>query len=95
VIGAIAGGIIGNAVGDTIDDGDRACMGHSLELAPIGHPVAWANPRSHIAWRMVPLRDVSPTCREFELQRDYAGRHHHQHVIACRHERGDWEFDGR
>ena len=95
VIGAIAGGIIGGAVGDAIDDGDRACMGQSLELGRIGRPVAWVNPRSRIAWQVEPLRDVSRTCREFAVYRNYRGHHSREHVIACRRDRGYWEFGGR
>jgi len=95
VIGAIAGGIIGSAVGNAIDDGDRACLGHSFELVRIGQPVVWVNPRSHVAWRVVPLRDVSPDCREFDLRRDYRGRVSHERTVACRRGRGDWEFRGR
>lgn len=95
VIGAIAGGIIGSAVGDAIDDNDRACMGQSLELGRIGRPVVWVNPRSRIAWRIVPLRDVSRTCREFEVRRNYRGRHTRERVVACRRDRGYWEFGGR
>ena len=95
VIGAIAGGIIGSAVGDAIDDGDRACLGHSFELVRIGQPVVWVNPRSHVAWHVVPLRDVSPVCREFDLRRSYGGHRSHERVIACRRDRGDWEFRDR
>jgi surface antigen len=92
VFGAIAGGILGAAVGDAIDDGDRACMGHSFELARVGHPVVWVNPRSHVAWRMVPLRDVSPECREFDVYREFRHRNEREHVVACRRGRGDWAF---
>ena len=95
VIGAIAGGIIGGAVGDAIDEGDRACMGHSLELGRIGRPVVWLNPRSRVAWRVVPLRDVSRNCREFDVLRNYRGRHSRERVVACRRDRGYWEFGGR
>lgn len=95
VFGAIAGGILGNAIGSAIDDGDRACIGHSLELVPIGRPVRWRNPHSRIGWLMTPVRDVSRNCREFELVREYGGRYGHERVIACRRERGDWEFQGR
>ena len=95
VIGAIAGGIIGGAVGDSIDDNDRACMGQSLELGRIGRPVVWVNPRSRVAWRLEPLRDVSRTCREFEVRRNYRGRHTRERVVACRRDRGYWEFGGR
>jgi surface antigen len=91
VFGAIAGGILGSAIGSSIDDGDRACIGHSLELAPIGRPVEWSNPRSHVAWRMVPVRDVSTSCREFDLQRQ-DGRRGSQRMVACRRDRGAWQF---
>ncbi|MDE2219379.1 MAG: glycine zipper 2TM domain-containing protein [Gammaproteobacteria bacterium] len=95
VFGAIAGGIIGSAVGDSIDDGDRACMGHSFELGRIGRPVVWVNPRSRVAWRVVPLRDVSRECREFEVRRNYRGRLSDRTVVACRRTRGHWEFRDR
>ncbi len=95
IIGAIAGGLIGSAVGDSIDDGDRACIGHSLELGRVGQPVVWVNPRSRVAWRVVPLRDVSHDCREFEVPRDYRGRLSDRTVVACRRDRGYWEFRGR
>lgn len=92
IIGAIAGGIIGSAVGDSIDDGDRACMGQTLELTRIGQPVVWVNPRSRVSWRVVPLRDVSRDCREFEVRRNYRGRLSDRTVVACRRDRGYWEF---
>ena len=95
IIGAIAGGIIGSAVGDSIDDGDRACIGHSLELGRIGRPVVWINPHSRVAWRVVPLRDVSRDCREFEVRRNYRGRLNDRTVVACRRNRGNWEFRDR
>ena len=95
VFGAIAGGIIGNAVGSAIDDSDRACIGQSLELVPIGRPVVWRNPHSHVDWRMVPVRDVSRDCREFDLVRGNDGRSGHERVVACRRDRGNWEFRGR
>ena len=92
IFGAIAGGIIGTAVGGAIDNGDRACIGHSLELAPVGHPVYWSNPRSHVGWRVVPLRDLSPVCREFHVYREFAGHHDVERVVACRRNRGAWDI---
>ena len=94
VFGAIAGGVLGNVIGSAIDDGDRACIGQSLELVPVGRPVVWRNPHSRIDWRMVPVRDVSHDCREFDLQRGYDGRYGHERVVACRRGHGDWEFRG-
>ncbi len=92
VIGAIAGGIIGHAVGDAIDNGDRACFGQALELAPVGRPVVWTNPRSRIDWQVVPVRDVSRECREFDVRRGYSGRYGSERVTACRQGPGEWMF---
>lgn len=94
IFGAVAGGIIGSAIGGAIDDHDRACIGQSLELAPVGHPVYWQNPRSRVYWRMVPLRDVSPVCREFQVYREFNGHRGGQRVIACRRYRGAWDVRG-
>ncbi len=92
VFGAIAGGIIGTAVGTSIDEGDRACFGQTLELAPIGRPVVWTNPNSHVDWQVVPLRDVSDDCREFDVRRTYDGRYGSDRVTACRQGPGEWAF---
>lgn len=95
IFGAVAGGIIGSALGRSIDESDRACIGESLELGRIGSPIDWRNPHSRVAWRVVPLRDVSPDCREFDLRRNYYGRYGHERVVACRRDRGDWAFRDR
>ena len=95
VFGAIFGGIIGSAIGDAIDEGDRACMGASFELGQVGRPVVWRNTHSRSSWRVVPVRDVSADCREFDVRRDYDGRHGHERVVACRRDRGEWDFRGR
>jgi surface antigen len=92
VIGAIAGGIIGTAVGGAIDNGDRACFGQALELAPVGRPVVWTNPRSRVEWQVVPVRDVSRECREFDVRRGYSGRYGSERVTACRRGPGEWMF---
>ena len=92
VFGAIAGGIIGAAVGSSIDNNDRACFGQALELAPVGHPVAWANPHSHVDWQLTPVRDVSAECREFDVRRGYYGSYGTERVTACRQGPGQWAF---
>ncbi len=92
VFGAIAGGIIGAAVGTSIDEGDRACFGQTLELAPIGRPVVWTNPNSHVEWQVMPVQDVSAECREFDVRRTYDGRYGSERLTACRRAPGEWAF---
>jgi surface antigen len=88
IVGAIVGGIIGNKVGDAIDDRDRACMGHGLEIAPVGRVVAWTNPRTQVAYQIRPVRDLSGGCRRFEYR---AGeRSKLATMTACRGNNATW-----
>ncbi len=90
VVGAVVGAIVGNAVGESIDDRDRACMGHALALAPIGRSVRWTNANSHVGYTLVPQRNLRSGCREFQLRTMRDRRTHSQQVRACRNERGEW-----
>jgi surface antigen len=91
VVGAVIGAVVGNAIGDSIDDRDRACMGHALALAPVGRRIRWANPDSHVAYTLVPRRDLGGDCREFELRALRDSRARSELVSACRNGRGEWE----
>jgi surface antigen len=91
ILGAIIGGVVGAKVGDAIDDRDRACIGHSLELAGTGQAVAWRNPSTGIDYRVRPTRDLDGGCREFEL----SARGTAQKMMACRRDGGEWQFRGR
>lgn len=91
--GAIMGGIIGNAVGDAIDDGDRACMGHSLEVGAIGRFVTWTNPRTRVEYRLRPVRDLRGGCRVFDYQVGQRGRP--VQLTACRSGAAAWTIRQR
>src|SRR3954469_2283540 len=41
VVGAVIGSIIGTRIAAEVDDGDRACIGQSLELANRNAPIVW------------------------------------------------------
>ena len=88
IAGAIIGGVIGNKVGDAIDDGDRACLGHSLEVATIGHSVTWTNPRSHIVYYVEPVRDLPGGCREFKYRAGPSAKI--AMMTACRRSDATW-----
>jgi surface antigen len=88
IVGAIIGGVVGNRVGDAMDDRDRACIGHSLELAPIGRSVTWTNPASNVVVVVKPLRDLQDGCRLFEYRVD--GRPSREPLVACRSGAGVW-----
>lgn len=92
IIGAVVGGLIGNEVGESIDSRDRACMGHSLELASIGRTVTWSNPDTRVVHTLRPVRDLSGGCRRFEYRAGNRGRN--TTLTACRADSG-WTIKER
>lgn len=41
ILGTVLGAVIGNRIGKSMDDADRACIGHALELAADCQTVNW------------------------------------------------------
>lgn len=69
VVGTVIGAAIGAEFGRRMDETDRSCAGHALELAGQGQRVSWANPTTGVTYQLTPLRqdDDSTGCREFKL----------------------------
>ncbi|MDP1645699.1 MAG: hypothetical protein Q8K35_00990 [Thiobacillus sp.] len=81
------GAVLGHAIGDSMDDRDRACMGHALEFGRPGVPVEWRHD-SH-AYHFIPRGDARDGCRYATMAID--GRTPHD-VLACPSGRGEWTF---
>lgn len=91
--GAILGAAIGGQIGHDMDEADRACAGHALELAQDKRSVAWVNPQG-VNYRMTPLGVVEAagqTCRRFSTRVSYQGRQEFIRRTACRGEDGVWQ----
>jgi surface antigen len=87
VVGGVLGAVVGHAIGDSMDRGDRACMGHALELGRPGVPVAWSSGGHR--YHFTPRGDASGGCRHATLVVD--GRRPRD-VLACPSGRGEWTF---
>ena len=92
VIGSVLGAVIGREIGRDLDDGDRACIGHSLELARPGQSVRWVNDVTKVAYVVTPVaaKDVKSGCRKFNLKATHAGKSETRETLACRNSEGVW-----
>jgi surface antigen len=87
VVGGVLGAVVGHAIGDSMDDRDRACMGHALELGRPGVPVEWRHDGHR--YEFTPRGDARDGCRYATLRMD-GGRP--REVLACPSGRGEWSF---
>ncbi len=87
VVGGVLGAVVGHTIGDRMDDRDRACMGHALELGRAGVPVQWRHDGRD--YRFTPRGDARDGCRYATLSVD--GRKPRD-VLACPIGRGEWRF---
>ena len=93
IIGAAAGALIGNKIGRELDDADRSCFGHALEVGKPGQTVAWANEETGVQYEMVPgatSDEYGDTCREYTLRAIAGDRKSVRQGTACETEAGVW-----
>jgi surface antigen len=93
VVGSAVGALVGHEIAGRMDDLDRGCFGHSLELAKAGQTIRWTNAQNGVNFAVTPIRDFERNglkCREFEtttiqgiVQRATRGK-------ACRGRDGNW-----
>jgi surface antigen len=94
IIGVIAGATIGNRIGKELDEADRGCFGHALEIAQPGQRVAWTNPATGQRYQMTPGA-ASPrhgaSCREYTLVTIVGRQRSTQTGVACQSQPGVWQ----
>ena len=96
ILGTAIGAVIGAKIGQQIDEGDRACMGHALELAGEKKTVVWTNKATGVTYQLTPTRNIGDQrqpCREFTTVAS-TGKKKKESVtgIACRRGEGEWVF---
>ena len=95
ILGTALGALIGHKVGQQLDERDRGCMGHALELAAEKKTVVWTNKATGVTYRLTPTRGFTEgarSCREFTTRVSAAGRKDSIQGVACRRGNGDWDF---
>jgi len=97
VIGAIAGAAIGAKIGRDMDQTDRACLGHALELTGDKKRVTWTSADQRTTYRLTPLRGFEEkgiTCREFDLRVTSGDHKETSRSKACPGGDGTWRLIG-
>ena len=95
VVGSVLGAVIGAKIGRELEEADRACMGHALELAGDGKPVTWADAQTGLSYAVTPARGFKQngrSCREFTTAVTSKGRRETVTDRACRSSDGTWEI---
>jgi len=93
IVGSVLGAAVGREIGRDLDERDRACVGHSLELIKLGQKVRWSNEQTRVSYLLTPLAAVKGDpgdCRRFKLQATFDGRAHVSDGRACRAGDGTW-----
>ena len=78
-----------------MDDRDRACFGHTLELLADGRRVTWDGGHSGMTYVLAPdgrFERDGRVCRSFSPQRQLGGRQVTKRGDACRFGDGDWRL---
>jgi surface antigen len=95
LVGTVIGAAIGAKIGRQIDDTDRGCMGHALELAGESKTVTWRNSATGVTYALTPTRNVGDRknpCREFTTTMTLGAKKESVNGVACRRATGDWAF---
>jgi len=104
VVSALAGpadaasehGALAVLAGLEIDDADRACAAHALELARNHRTVAWRGTGKRYA--LTPSKDVVSgglPCRRFALRSASGDKVKTLRALACQTRPGSWQLTGR
>lgn len=95
IIGIAAGALVGNKIGERLDEADRGCVGHALEIGVAGRPVVWTNESTGVRYELSPgaERDRGGTsCREYTMVAVADGGRSSSRGLACQSNDGVWEF---
>jgi surface antigen len=97
IVGSVLGAVVGRQIGRELDDSDRACIGHALELAKPGQSVRWLNETSGVSYVVTPVTaaEKNGACRDFNFTATAGKKKENSKRRACRAADGAWSIDAR
>jgi surface antigen len=97
LVGTVAGAVTGAKGGRDMDQTDRACIGHALELVGDKRTVTWKSADERRTYRLTPVRSVEHLggrCREFDFRVTTDDGKKTNRVKACPGADGTWRLVG-
>jgi surface antigen len=93
VLGTVVGAAIGAEIGRRMDQTDRSCVGHALELAGAHQTVSWTNRNTGVTYKLTPVdgADATEHCRRFRLIATGSFGLSEGRTVACANGDGTWE----
>lgn len=94
VVGTVIGAAIGAEIGRRMDEADRSCVGHALELAAPGQSIGWTNPDTGVSYKLTPSDKVEGAnhCRKFRLVATGRFGLSEGRTVACPAADGTWNL---
>lgn len=93
ILGTVLGAVVGNRLGKAMDDADRACIGHALELAADRRTVSWTGAEG-LNYMVTPIGSFDRNgmkCREYRLRVNGRDINEDRREKACLVSEGRWE----
>jgi surface antigen len=94
--GAVLGAVVGSQIGKSMDQADRACIGHALELAPDNQRVRWTGSGGTV-YTVTPVKGFKRNgldCREYITEMRTGNKKEKVKEKACRDRDGTWTIVG-
>lgn len=95
IIGAAVGALIGNRIGREMDEADRGCFAHALEVGKAGQTIAWENASTGVRYEMLPGDGNSrqgEDCRGYTFRAFAGERRSTSSGVACPADDGLWKI---
>jgi surface antigen len=95
IIGAAIGALVGSRIGRQLDDADRGCFGHALEIGPAGRAVSWTNAATGVSYSLVPgsgKKVNGKSCRAYSLTATRGKATEKRQGTACQTSVGVWSL---
>jgi surface antigen len=95
IIGTVAGALLGNRIGRELDEADRSCFGHALEIGVAGRPVIWTNESTGVRYELAPgavSKRSGAACREYTMVAVAGKERSSRRGLACQSQAGVWQM---